>query len=48
MFAVKLGSQSIREPCTAGIDAEAAAQILRRFFEEGAMPVTIAETSKSP
>ena len=30
------------------IDAEAAAQILRRFFEEGAMPVTVAETSKSP
>ena len=30
------------------IDAEAAAQILRRFFEKGAMPVTVAETSKSP
>ena len=30
------------------IDAEAAAQILRRFFEEGAVPVTVAETSKSP
>ena len=33
------------------IDAEAAAQILRRFFEEGVMPinvaVTVAETSKS-
>ena len=29
------------------IDAEAAAQILRRFFEEGAMPVAHLETSKA-
>jgi len=29
------------------IDAEAAAQILRRFFEEGAMPDTNTETSKT-
>lgn len=30
------------------IDAEAAAQILRRFFEEGAMPVSEVPVSKTP
>ena len=41
------GSRLLGQERKRAIDAEAAAQILRRFFEEGAMPTAVTETSKT-